>query len=147
VATRNIFTLKEEQDGLLQVTENEAKWAQFDASKIFLGDIMDETNSKSMGVGYARYDKGESNEWTVTYDEVLVILKGSFTVEFDNDSVTAGPGEIIWLEAGTPVVYKAIEEVRLVYVTYPVWGSTEGTKANAGALRAVSSPTDQAGSA
>jgi ethanolamine utilization protein EutQ len=78
-------------------TEHEAKWAQFSASKIFLGDMVDETNSPSMGVGYARYDKGESNEWTVTSDGVLVILKGSFTVESDTTSVTASPGEMIWL--------------------------------------------------
>jgi ethanolamine utilization protein EutQ (cupin superfamily) len=128
-------------------TEHEAKWTQFSASKIFLGDIVDETNSQSMGVGYARYDKGESNEWTVTDDEVLVILKGSFTVESDTASVTAGPGEMIWLESGTPVVYKANEAVRLVDVTSPVWGSTEGTQATAGVLRAVRSPADQAGSA
>ena len=43
--------------------------------------------------------------------------------------------------------FDASKEVRLVYVTYPVWGATEGTKANAGALRAVSSPADQAGPA
>jgi hypothetical protein len=35
---------------------------------------------------------------------------------------TARPGEVIFLDAGTPVVYSAKEEgAELVYVTYPHW--------------------------
>lgn len=123
-----------------KLTENDAKWVQFGEEQIFLGDVRDESNSTSMGVGYARYANGEFNAWTVTYDEVLIILNGSFGVEFDGRSVTAGPGEMIWLEAGTSLVYKANTEVLLVYVSYPVWGATDGSKANADLLRPVSPP-------
>lgn len=123
-----------------KLTEHDAAWSQFGESQIFIGDVAHKANSSSMGVDYIRYDKGEANAWAVTYDEVLVILRGSFTVEFDGDAVTAGPGESIWLESGTAVVYRANEETLLVGVTYPVWRSTDGTKAQADVIHAVSSP-------
>jgi len=127
-----------------KLTRDDATWVRFGEAKIFLGDVMDEARSTSMGVGYARYEQGESNAWTVTYDEVLVVLQGSFTVRFGHDAVTAGPGELIWLESGTSVVYQADTDVKLVYVTYPVWGSTEGTKASADVLRPIHAPMEQA---
>ena len=120
-------------------TLDDAKWVQFDSSRIFLGEVVDETNSSSMGVGYARYDAGEANEWTLSYDEALIVLKGSFTVAVGDGEVSAGLGDVLWLEAGTSVVYKANEDAVLVYVSYPMWCSTKGTKANAALLRPVGS--------
>lgn len=125
-------------------TEQEATWAQVGGSQIFLGDVVDESTSASMGVGYGRYTKGESNEWTVTYDEVLVVHKGRFTVGFEGGAVTAGPGEIIWIESGTSVVYTAEEDAQLIYVTYPVWGATEAVEADSGKLRDVDAGTVRA---
>lgn len=124
-----------------KVTQEDASWVRFDSSRIFLGEVVDESNSTSMGVGYARYDGGESNDWTLTYDEALIVLSGSFSVAFGDGEVSAGPGEIIWIEAGTSVVYKAHEDTVLVYVSYPMWRSTEGTKSNAALLNPLNSPT------
>lgn len=50
-----------------------------------------------MTVGFARYRKGESNDWTVSYDEALVITKGAFTVQTDDGSTSARAGEVIYL--------------------------------------------------
>jgi ethanolamine utilization protein EutQ len=57
-----------------------ATWYQAGDRRIFLADVLDASNSDTMSVGFARYDKGESNEWIVTYDEVLIVTKGAFTV-------------------------------------------------------------------
>jgi ethanolamine utilization protein EutQ len=91
--------------------------------RIFLGDVVDPGNSNSMTVGFARYAPGESNEWVVTYDEALIVTKGAFTVAAeDGRETTARAGEIIFLRAGTAVVYSAEDEgAELVYVTYPHW--------------------------
>jgi ethanolamine utilization protein EutQ len=51
-----------------------------------------------MSVGFARYGKkGERNEWIVTYDEILVVTKGAFTVRSAGEAKTAKAGELIFL--------------------------------------------------
>jgi len=66
-----------------------AIWHQSGDQQIFLGDVIDSSNSTSMSVGFARYNKDDSNEWTVTYDEVLVVTKGVFTVKSADGVKTA----------------------------------------------------------
>jgi ethanolamine utilization protein EutQ (cupin superfamily) len=134
---------------IVKLTQDDAKWQRFGDHDIFLGDVVDDSRSRTMGVGYARYRAGERNEWTVDYDEALIVISGHFTVDAPDGStsVTAGPGEIIWLDAKTPVVYTAEDAVVLAWVTYPVWSLTEGTKEQADVLQSVDSeaPTVTAG--
>jgi ethanolamine utilization protein EutQ len=111
-------------DGVRVFTVEEVDtWWRRVGRRIFLGDVLDPSNSDSMTVGFARYGPGESNGWVVTYDEALIVTKGAFTVAAeDGQETTARAGEIIFLRAGTPVVYSAKDEgAELVYVTYPHW--------------------------
>ena len=87
-----------------------------------------------MSVGFAHYDKDESNEWTVTYDEVLVVTKGVFTVNSADGAKTAKAGEIIFLTDGSKVVYRAEEDTELVYVTYPHWFDAQSKSEHADLL-------------
>jgi ethanolamine utilization protein EutQ len=103
--------------------EDVETWYRSEGRQIYLSDVVDPTNSDSMSVGFARYAPGESNEWIVTYDEALIVTKGAYTVtSADGVETTARAGEVIFLRAGTPVVYAAKEEgAEVVYVTYPHW--------------------------
>jgi ethanolamine utilization protein EutQ len=98
-------------------------WYRPGEIKMLLGDVLDSSNSDAMSVGFAHYAPGASNEWVVTYDEALIITKGAFTVtSMDGVETTARAGEVIFLRAGTPVVYSAKEEgAEVVYATYPHW--------------------------
>ncbi|WP_414939584.1 cupin [Amycolatopsis sp. cmx-11-51] len=96
-------------------------WFQRLDQQIFLADVLSEDSGAAMSVGFGRYRKGEKNPWKMTYDEALVITSGVFTVEDPSGSVTARAGEVIYLRAGTEVVYAAEEDTELVYVTYPHW--------------------------
>jgi ethanolamine utilization protein EutQ (cupin superfamily) len=125
-----------------KLTQDDAAWAQFGEAQIYIGDVWDEARSTSMGVGYARWEQGEANAWTVSYDEVLIVVSGTITVQFGQESVTAGPGELIWLEKGTSVVYRGDTAAVVVYVTYPVWGATEESKAASDVLRPVGAPAE-----
>jgi hypothetical protein len=57
---------------------------QFDGSnklpdtEVYLKDIVDSSVSESMTTGLAKYAKGVSNEWTLDYDEVIVVLTQQF---------------------------------------------------------------------
>lgn len=112
-------------------TPDDAAWRKIRGADIFTGDVIDSRISDTMGVGYCRQGPGEQNDWTVSYDEVFVCLKGEWTIETkDGETVSAGPGEVLWLEANTPITYKGTsnEETVVIYITYPLWRDTEMTK-------------------
>ncbi|MBA2519259.1 MAG: cupin [Chloroflexia bacterium] len=88
---------------------------------VFLGDVINQANGDSMSVGWARYSKGARNEYTITYDEALIVTKGRFTVRSAEGDLTANAGEVIYLSKGTAVTYIADEDCDVVYVTYPFW--------------------------
>ena len=104
-------------------TREDAKFFQYLDKEIFVGDVLDPSNSGHMSAGYYRnLKKGEKNEWVVTYDEVLVVTKGALTIRTADGSTTARAGEIIFLTKGTALAYEAGEDdTEVVYVSYPHW--------------------------
>ena len=104
-------------------TSREAKFYQYADRKIFVGDVLDSSNSEAMSVGYYwNKVEGEGNQWIVTYDEVLIVTKGALTVRSTEGAKTARAGEILFLPKGTEVVYEAAaDDTEAVYVTYPHW--------------------------
>jgi ethanolamine utilization protein EutQ (cupin superfamily) len=125
--------------GITKFTPDDVEtWYRSRDRKIFLGDVLDSHNSESMSLGFAHYAPGESNASVVTYDEALVVTKGALTVtSAEGVETTARVGEVVFLRAGTPVVYSAKDAgAEVVYVIYPALD--EG----AGGLRARRAPRD-----
>jgi len=104
-------------------TRKDAKFFQYLDREIFVGDVLDSSNSDSMSVGYYRNrKKGEKNEWIVTYDEALIVTKGALTIRSAEGVKTARAGEVIFLTKGTAIAYEAGEDdTEVVYVSYPHW--------------------------
>ena len=74
--------------------------------------------SHSMGVGIAKFD-GCSIDWTVLYDEMIIVLEGWFRLRHPAGVIEAGPGDIIWLPERTPITYEG-EKAVVCYALYPV---------------------------
>ncbi|OJY31448.1 MAG: hypothetical protein BGO98_15420 [Myxococcales bacterium 68-20] len=110
------------------------EWYQPGSTPLFLADVLDESSPSPMSVGFALYAVGASNDWTVTYDETLVITKGRFTVIAHGRETTARAGEAIFLPKGTPLTYRADEATELVYVTFPHWAEATRKSEHAKAL-------------
>jgi ethanolamine utilization protein EutQ len=126
-------------DGVrLFTAESVDTWYRSGERRIFLGDVLDPSNSEAISVGFARYAPGESNEWVVTYDEALIVTRGAFTVtSADGVEATARPGEVIFLRRGTSVVYAAKDEgAEVVYVTHPHWMQAQEASEHAALLDA-----------
>lgn len=78
--------------------------------------------SSSMGGGIATFD-GCSIEWTVLYDELIVVLEGNFRLRLGDRIIEAGPGDVIWLPEGTPLRYEG-DGAKVFYALSPVdWKS------------------------
>ena len=55
-------------------------------------------------------------------DDVMIVLEGRLSVSTDGGTVTAGPGEIVYMPKGETVTIRSHEEGALTaYVTYPHW--------------------------
>ncbi len=102
-------------------------WMKAQGREIYLGDVVDGSDKDTMGVGFARYAPGESNHWVVTYDEVLVVTGGAFSVTpAGGQKRTAREGEILFLAKDTDLVYAAEDSgAELVYVMDPDWTDTQ----------------------
>src|SRR6266404_4062518 len=61
--------------------------------------------STTMGVGLAKFDEC-SIEWTVLYDEMIVVLEGEFRLRLPDRLIVAAPGDIIWIPEHTPLRYE-----------------------------------------
>lgn len=81
--------------------------------------------SSSMGAGIATFD-GCSLEWTVLYDELIVVLKGHFRLRVGDEAFEAEPGDVLWIPEGTALRYEG-EAAEVFYTLYPVdWRKRHG---------------------
>ncbi|MGD9744546.1 MAG: hypothetical protein AB7V53_18030 [Dongiaceae bacterium] len=83
--------------------------------------------STTMGVGIGTFD-GCSIEWTVLYDEMIVVLEGKFRLVLKDAVIEATPGDVIWLPENTWLKYEG-EKAVVCYTLYPVdWRTTKQGK-------------------
>jgi ethanolamine utilization protein EutQ len=120
-------------------TARDATYFRYQSKEIFLGDVLDESAGGSMSAGYyINPRKGESNEWIVEYDEVMIVTRGALTIRFEGGSTTARPGEIIFIPKGTKIAYEAGEDdTQAVYVSHPHWLEAQQGSENAHYLERV----------
>ncbi len=81
--------------------------------------------SKTMGAGLATFD-GCSIEWTVLYDEMIVVIEGLFRLRAGRQVIEARPGDVIWIPEKTAIVYEGEKSV-VCWALYPVdWRRRHG---------------------
>jgi len=89
---------------------------------IFVGNLVDEKDGGPITVGYGRYGPGQSLTETMAVDDVMVVLEGRLAVSTSAGTVTAGPGEIVYMPKGEAVTITTEGEGALTaYLTYPHW--------------------------
>ncbi len=74
--------------------------------------------SGSMGAGVATFDDC-SIEWTVLYDEVIVVLEGAFRLRIGGASHELEAGDVVWIPQNTPLRYEG-KGARVFYALSPV---------------------------
>lgn len=87
--------------------------------------------SDGMGAAVATFD-GCSIDWTILYDELIVVLEGQIRLVIGRDAHEVAPGDVIWLPKVTPLRYEG-EGAKVVYARYPVdWPVRSPDNRNAG---------------
>lgn len=97
-------------------------WFQVGDHEAYVGYIADEEEGSVLGLAYLRFRKGVEFDFLWAYDEVAVVTKGSLTVRFGDEVVTAHVGEALSMPAGVPGIFDIREDVEAFCVHYPTDG-------------------------
>ncbi|EGT9957006.1 DUF861 domain-containing protein [Listeria monocytogenes] len=90
---------------------------------VYTKDLVTLEESKRLGFGLMEM-KDTTFDWFLDYDEVDYIIEGRLDVVIDGRTVSAGPGEIIFIPKGSQIKFSVTDEARFIYVTYPAdWQS------------------------
>jgi ethanolamine utilization protein EutQ (cupin superfamily) len=89
---------------------------------IYAGNVVDQRDGGPITIGFGRYGPDQSLEETLAVHDTMVVLEGRLTVSSQAGSVTAGPGEIVYMPKGDKVTIRSHAEGAVTaYVTYPHW--------------------------
>lgn len=89
---------------------------------IFAGNVIDQRHGGPITIGFGRYAPNQSLDEKLAVDDVMLVLEGKLSVSSEAGTVTAGPGEIIYMPKGEKVTIRSHEQGAVTaYVTYPHW--------------------------
>jgi ethanolamine utilization protein EutQ (cupin superfamily) len=89
---------------------------------VFAGNLIDERHGGAITIRYGRYEPGQSIDENLAVDDVMIVLEGRLSVSTDAGTVTANPGDIVYMPKGNAVTIRSHEDGAVTaYVTYPHW--------------------------
>jgi ethanolamine utilization protein EutQ (cupin superfamily) len=89
---------------------------------VFAANLVDQRHGGPITIGFGRYSPDQSLEETLAVHDVMIVLEGSLSVQTDEATVTAGPGEIVYMPKGEHVIIRSHDQGAVTaYVTYPHW--------------------------
>lgn len=91
-------------------------------AEVFAGNVVDQRHGGPVTIGYGRYGPDQSIDEEIAVDDVMIVLEGRLSVSSGAGTVTAGPGEIVYMPKGEKVTIRSHAEGAVTaYVTYPHW--------------------------
>jgi ethanolamine utilization protein EutQ len=94
-------------------------------TNVRLKDVVTAADGSSMAAGYMALDQGEF-PWTLTYDEVDIILEGELVITRGNVSARGKPGDVIFIPKGSSITFGTPSRVRFIYVAFPANWNEQG---------------------
>lgn len=90
--------------------------------EIYTANLVDERHGGPVTLGYGRYGANATLTETMAVDDTMIVLEGRLSVTSEAGTVTAGPGEMVYMPKGANVAIRAHDEGAVTaYVTYPHW--------------------------
>jgi ethanolamine utilization protein EutQ len=88
-------------------------------TNVWLKDVVITQDRSPMGAGYMSLDKGEM-QWTLTYDEIDIVLEGELVITRGGEQVRGKTGDVIYIPKGSSITFGTPSWTRFVYVVFPV---------------------------
>lgn len=87
-------------------------------ANVRLKDVITSQDGAPIAAGYMAMERGEF-PWTLTYDEIDVVLEGELVITRGEEQVRGGPGDCIFIPKGSKISFGTPTFARFMYVTYP----------------------------
>jgi ethanolamine utilization protein EutQ len=88
------------------------------AANVRLQDVISSRDGAPLAAGYMSLDEG-SFPWTLTYDEIDIVLEGELVITRGEQVARAAAGDCVFIPKGSSITFSTPGHVRFVYVTYP----------------------------
>lgn len=89
---------------------------------VFAGNVIDQRDGAPITIGFGRYGPNQVLREKIAVHDVMVVLEGTLSVSTSTGTLTAGPGEIVYMPKGEDVTIRSHEQGAVTaYVTYPHW--------------------------
>jgi ethanolamine utilization protein EutQ len=88
-------------------------------TNVWLKDVVVTQDRSPMGAGYMSLDQGEM-QWTLTYDEIDIVLEGELVITRGNEQVRGKTGDVIYIPKGSSITFGTPNWTKFVYVVFPV---------------------------
>lgn len=88
-------------------------------TNVWLKDVIVTQDRSPMGAGYMSLDKGEM-QWTLTYDEIDIVLEGELVITRGKEQVRGKTGDVIYIPKGSSITFGTPSWTKFVYVVFPV---------------------------
>lgn len=86
---------------------------------VWLKDVVVTQDRSPIGAGYMSLDQGEM-QWTLTYDEIDIVLEGELVITRGSEQVRGKTGDVIYIPKGSSITFGTPNWTRFVYVVFPV---------------------------
>jgi ethanolamine utilization protein EutQ (cupin superfamily) len=79
-------------------------------AEVFAANVVDQRHGGPITIGFGRYAPDQSLEETLAVHDVMILLEGRLSVRTSEATVTAGPGEIVYMPKGERVTIRSHDQ-------------------------------------
>ncbi|MDR0466957.1 MAG: ethanolamine utilization acetate kinase EutQ [Deltaproteobacteria bacterium] len=87
-------------------------------NKVGIVDVITAEDGSSMGAGFMAWENCFF-PWTLTYDEVDLVLEGELHIRRNGETTVGKPGDVLFIPKNTSIEFGAPGKVKFFYVAYP----------------------------
>lgn len=86
--------------------------------RVTAADVVTSDDGAPMAAGYMTLTAG-SFPWTLTYDEVQIVLEGELHIGTPDGTRVGRPGDLLYVPKGSAITFGTPSWAKFIYVTYP----------------------------
>ena len=102
----------------LEVTEEHRMDTGRAGDRVYTRDLFTRSESPRLGAGIMEMTD-TTFPWTLNYDEMDYVLEGRLDIQTGRSTISAGPGEIIYIPKGSAIRFSVTGHARFLYFVYP----------------------------
>ena len=110
----------------LSVTEAHRMNTGNPGDRVYTRDLFTLDESPRLGAGIMEMTD-TTFPWKLNYDEMDYVIEGRLDIRTDRGTVSAGPGEVIYIPRGSAIRFSVTGHARFLYFVYPADWQSQNT--------------------